>query len=156
MSVKTISGTVIPAETGVLLCGTPGQSYTLTATDDEAEAISGNTLVAVTAPKHVAATDGDYTNFMLKSGEFIRIADNTSVMPANKAYLQIASAALESNARGITLNWGGEATAISGVESSKPSGSEMFDLQGRKFTGKPTQKGVYINNGKKRLKEGKR
>ncbi len=148
IGVEAVSGTVIPAETGVLLCGTPGQSYTLTATDDEAEAISGNTLVAVTAPKHVAATDGDYTNFMLKSGEFIRIADNTSVMPANKAYLQIASAALESNARGITLNWGGEATAISGVESCKPSGSEMFDLQGRKVTGRSAH-GVYIINGKK-------
>jgi hypothetical protein len=36
------------------------------------------------------------------------------------------------------------------------STSAWFDLQGRKFTGKPTQKGVYINNDRKRLKEGKR
>ena len=41
-----------------------------------------------------------------------------------------------------------EATAISGVESCKPSGSEMFDLQGRKVTGRPAH-GVYIINGKK-------
>ena len=39
--------------------------------------------------------------------------------------------------------------------NTNPDGT-WFDLQGRKFTGKPTQKGVYINNGKKRLKEGKR
>ena len=39
--------------------------------------------------------------------------------------------------------------------NTNPDGT-WFDLQGRKFTGKPTQKGVYINNGKKLLKEGKR
>ena len=147
IGVKAISG-VIPAETGVLLCGEQGQSYTLTATDDAAEAISGNALVAVTASTHVAATDGVYTNFMLKSGEFIKIADNTSVMPANKAYLQIATADLGSNARRIALNWAGEATAISGMVDSRPSGSECFDMQGRKVTGRPAH-GVYIINGKK-------
>ena len=149
IGVKAISG-VIPAETGVLLCGEQGQSYTLTATDDAAEAISGNALVAVTASTHVAATDGVYTNFMLKSGEFIKIADNTSVMPANKAYLQIATADLGSNARRIALNWAGEATAISGMVDSRPSGSECFDMQGRKVTGRPAH-GVYIINGKKRV-----
>ena len=41
------------------------------------------------------------------------------------------------------------------TDDTNPDGT-WFDLQGRKFTGKPTQKGVYINNGKKRLKEGKR
>ena len=147
IGVKAISG-VIPAETGVLLCGERGQSYTLTATDDAAEAISGNALVAVTASTHVAATDGVFTNFMLKSGEFIKIADNTSVMPANKAYLQIATADLGSNARRIALNWAGEATAISGMVDSRPSDSECFDMQGRKVTGRPAH-GVYIINGKK-------
>ena len=71
-----------------------------------------------------------------------------SVMPANKAYLQIATADLGSNARRIALNWAGEATAISGMVDSRPSGSECFDMQGRKVTGRPAH-GVYIINGKK-------
>ena len=34
-------------------------------------------------------------------------------------------------------------------KSSNGKSDEWYDLQGRKLEGKPTQKGIYINNGKK-------
>lgn len=155
ISVKAFSGSVIPAETGVLLRGTAGETYTLTATSDDVEAISGNALAAVTVPTHIAPTDGDYTNFMLKSGEFIKIADSpaTNKMPANKAYLQILTADLSSTStvRGITLNWDDEtATGIMGSETLdiRQQTSDIYDLQGRRVQS-PIKKGLYIIGNKK-------
>ena len=112
IGVVDIDGAV-PANTGVLLKGTPGETYTLTGTNNEAATVTGNALVAVTEATHVAPTDGEYTNFMLKSGTFIRIAasDDDVKMPANKAYLQIQTSDLpvdsQSGTRGIRLSWGG-------------------------------------------------
>jgi hypothetical protein len=35
------------------------------------------------------------------------------------------------------------------IEDSRLSPAETFDLQGRRLNGKPSVKGMYINNGKK-------
>ena len=96
---------MIPAATGVLLRGEAGQTFALETTTEAAEAIADNSLVAVTTATHVAATDGDFTNFMLTSGHFVKIqeADANVKMPANKAYLQIPTASIVSVARPITL-----------------------------------------------------
>ena len=152
ISLNAISGGVIPAETGVLLRGTAGETYTLTATADDAEAISGNALVAVVVPTHIASTVGDYTNFMLKSGEFIKIAESatTNKLAANKAYLQILTAALGSTTRGITLVWDDGTTGISQMEDGRWQKADViYDLQGRQFKGSRLNPGVYIVNGKK-------
>ena len=111
IGVVDIDGAV-PANTGVLLKGTPGETYTLTGTNNEAATVTGNALVAVTEATHVEPIDGDYTNFMLKSGTFIMIADSGDdvKMPANKAYLQILTSQIDpepASARAIRLSWGG-------------------------------------------------
>jgi surface protein len=129
-----LSGTIIPAETGVLLKGEAGETFTLAATTGKASAVSGNALVAVTAPTHVAPTDGDtYTNFLLKSGAFVRIAESSNSMPANKAYLQIATADLNANAR-IALRW--DDGSVTGISTVLPNGADAgtiyYDLQGRR------------------------
>ena len=155
ISVKAVSGSVIPAETGVLLRGTAGETYTLTATTDDVEAISDNALVAVTVPTHIAATDGDYTNFMLKSGEFIKIADapTTSKMPANKAYLQILTATLPASgdSRSITLVWDDETTSIYNLNVNDnlnfDQNAPRYNMSGQRV-GKD-YKGIVIVNGKK-------
>ncbi len=46
-----------------------------------------------------------------------------------------------------------ELSTTNGTDGT-PSADTWFDLQGRKLAGKPTQKGVYINNGKKRVQSG--
>lgn len=155
ISAQSISGGVIPAETGVLLRGTAGETYILTATADEAVAIDDNALVAVTVPTHVAATDGDYTNFMLKSEQFVKIADapTTSKMPANKAYLQIATASLPTgDGRSITLVWD-ETTSINdlNITPQHPSpNTQIYNIQGRRVG--QGYKGIVIENGKKYVK----
>ncbi|MBO6188607.1 MAG: hypothetical protein J6O23_08900 [Prevotella sp.] len=137
MGVRAVSGGVIPAETGVLLRGTPGETYTLNATTDDAAAMGDNALVAVTVPMHVEPTHGEYTNFMLKSGAFVRIAAAaaSSKMPAGKAYLQLPTEQVEANgARGIALRWdNGDTTGISDIKSTAGSETVYYDLQGRRL-----------------------
>ena len=63
----------------------------------------------------------------------------------------------QANARAFVLNFGdGEATGIVDAEadsslftlhSSLKEG--WYDMQGRRLSGKPTARGIYINNGKK-------
>ena len=147
---------VVPANTGVLLKGTPGETYTLTGTNSDAATVEGNALVAVTEATHVNQVSGDYTNFMMSGGKFIKIeaSDDPNVkMPANRAYLQILTSDLPSSlARGITLSWDDDATSISEMAKWRNGENEKFyDLQGRKIANsqKPTAKGIYIVNGRK-------
>ena len=58
--------------------------------------------------------------------------------------------------RAFVLNFGeeGETTGIVSIENGKwiidnGAGAGWYDLSGRKLQGKPTAKGLYINNGKK-------
>lgn len=153
---------VVPANTGVLLKGTPGETYTLTGTNSDAATVEGNALVAVTEATHVKQVSGDYTNFMMSGGTFIKIeaSDDPNVkMPANRAYLKILTSVLPpsdpSSARGITLSWDDDATSISEMEKWRNGENEKFyDLQGRlivngKLSNGKLPKGLYINNGRK-------
>ena len=151
---------VVPANTGVLLKGTPNQTYTLTRTNSDAATVEGNALVAVTEATHVDPIDGNYTNFMMSGGKFILIAasDDDVKMPANRAYLQILTSQIDPepvSARGITLSWDDDATSISEMEKWRNGENEKFyDLQGRlivngKLSNGKLPKGLYINNGRK-------
>ena len=152
---------VVPANTGVLLKGTPGETYTLTRTNSDAATVEGNALVAVTEATHVDPIDGDYTNFMMSDGKFIKIeaSDDPNVkIPANRAYLKILTSELPSDpslARDITLSWDDDATSISEMEKWRNGENEKFyDLQGRlivngKLSNGKLPKGLYINNGRK-------
>ena len=68
---------------------------------------------------------------------------------AFRAYFHVSGAA---SVRQFVLNFGDEDTGI--VSVSKESGSEgvagaWFDLNGRRLSGKPTARGIYIHNGRK-------
>ncbi|MBO4641267.1 MAG: BspA family leucine-rich repeat surface protein [Bacteroidaceae bacterium] len=77
-----------------------------------------------------------------------------TTIPANRAY--IPGTALESttgDVKGITIVFDDE-TRIEEIVNGKSSNGksdEWYDLSGRKLEGKPTQKGIYINNGRKTL-----
>ena len=153
IKVVNISGSVVPANTGVLLSGTPGETFTLTPTNEVANIIEDNELVAVTESKHVPATDGDYTNFMMKGGKFIKIQqdDGSVKMPANRAYLPLLTSAISgSNAKEIMLYWDDE--EATGIESLTPGPSpkgegSIYNLNGQKLSA--PQKGINIINGRK-------
>ena len=152
IKVVNISGRVVPANTGVLLSGTPGETFTLTATNKVADNMVDNELVAVVEPTHINATDGDYTNFMMKGGKFIKIADDNALMPAHRAYLPLKTAAISgSNAKEIMLSWDDE--EATGVERMRNAENEImrnrsiYNLNGQRLSA--PQKGINIINGRR-------
>ena len=150
---KPVEGDV-PGSTGVLLVGEPGTSVVLTPSEQEPAAIADSALVAVVNPTHIEQIEGDYTNFMLKSGQFVKIAEASQyvLMPAHRAYLPLLTSELltGNEARAITLWWGDEPTSINGIASDDIKDDAVYyTLDGRKLEGKPAQRGIYIVNGKK-------
>ena len=144
----------ISVNTGVLLSGTPGETFNLYPTPETADDLEGNALVAVTKPVHISPTKGDYTNFMMKGGKFIKIADEsyTVKMPANRAYLPLLTEAISgSNAKEIMLYWDDEeATGIErmrNVENEIMRNGSIYNLNGQKLSA--PQKGINIINGRK-------
>ena len=152
ISVERING-VVPAETGVLLRGTAGATYTLTGTNAAAAEVTGNALVAVTTQTTIPQTSGDYTNFGLSGGEFKMVNSAGGTVKANRAYLRILTSDLsQSPARGIAIDWDDESTAIGKeviVKGAESTLGQWYTIGGRKLAGQPTQKGIYIVNGKK-------
>ena len=82
-------------------------------------------------------------------------AENSS-MKGFCAYFQLKGSALMAPACAFNIDFGdGETTGIISVSGSglTVNGSDgCYDLQGRRIEGQPTQKGVYIVNGKKVIK----
>ena len=146
-----INENIVPAETGVILVGNSGETFKLMGTCGKTPTITGNKLVAVTEPKHIDATDGDYTNFMLRGGKFIRIAaDDNALMPANRAYLPLPTDAVSSSsAKGITLIWDNETTDIWTIRNgdNETTRNGIYNLNGQKLSA--PRKGINIINGRK-------
>ena len=95
--------------------------------------------------------DGDNTKLYLGSGNKLYWPSKAMSINAFRAYFQLNSDQA-SNARAFVLNFdGGEQTGITTTDYTNftNSDSAWYDLSGRKLSGKPTTKGLYINNGKK-------
>ncbi len=154
ISTQKVEGT-IPANTGVLMKGIGGETYTLVASSQTPEAIEGNALIAVVEATHVDQTVGEYTNFMMSGGKFVKIAASSNPndkIPANRAYLPILTSALPAGSgQSITLNWD-EETGVKAVRNAQFMINSYYTLDGRKRNGAPSKGGVYINNGKKVIK----
>ena len=93
--------TVVPANTGILFFGTPGETVKFVIThksDDDvvsAPTYEHNMLVALTEPLHLETTYGDNTNFALDGDKFSRVGDSGIDMPANTAVLQIPTSVVQ-------------------------------------------------------------
>ena len=152
IGVTAIEG-VVPAEIGVLLRGEPGETYTLTISDDTPATVTDNALVAVTTQTKIDQTSGDYTNFGLSNGTFKKVNSAGGTVKANRAYLHILTSELSGFlARGIKLVWNGDVTNIQEVQGSTfevQGDNSWYTLSGLRLNGKPTTKGIYIVNGKK-------
>ncbi|MBQ9204327.1 MAG: hypothetical protein IJ155_08805 [Prevotella sp.] len=136
----------VPAETPFILFGKDmgGEIVCLPITTGETTAVSGNMLRGTLAETAITTISGDYTNFGLSNGSFVKISDGT--LPANKAYLPILTANVPSNAR-LSIIFEDETTGISNVDSPMMNVEDYYNLAGQKVA-QPT-KGLYIVNGKK-------
>ena len=87
------------------------------------------------------------------SNNKLRYSGNGTTIGSCRSYFLLSSSGTEvvGNAR-VLLNFGDdEVTAIENINRETISNNQYYDLQGRKLAGQPTQKGLYIVNGKKMI-----
>ena len=89
-------------------------------------------------------------SILLVGGSNLYWPQSGASLGACRAYFELSDGASASE---FVLNFGDETTGIGpnrpSPDPSLNNGGEWYDLSGRKLTQKPTQKGVYIVNGKK-------
>lgn len=99
---------------------------------------------------------GDYTNFYLNDSRFLKV-ESLVILPTNRSYLRLPSS-IVGETKVVKLWWGNEelspiATGFIPIENGKlkieNEANAWYTIDGRKLSGKPTAKGIYIHNGKK-------
>ena len=147
----------IPPSTPVLLYKSSGNcngTYHLkkveTGSVTPAEAFKGKSDKDNDAARSFATlSTGFKAIYVLKEDKFYRAT--SGVLVANRCYLAEPNAA---GSRGLSVISIGNGDGSTGINTPpNDDGEEMsgnwYTLDGRKLQGKPTQKGVYISNGKK-------
>ena len=144
-------GKVIPAGTAVVIVGAD-ESIGMKISTASAENIVSNDLHGVdvaTALDDVKSTYNADAILVLsnKSGNFGFHELTTTNVPARKAFLAIDDPN-PSQARQFTMVFE-DATGISSTTDYTDKAGAWFAVDGRRLSGKPIKRGVYINNGKK-------
>ena len=96
----------------------------------------------------IAAPAEGYSNWAMQGGKFNNIGSATPNLDALRAYLLLNTT---SNARIFVEEIDGSTTAIAGINADGElvPAQGWYTVNGVKLEGVPTQKGIYINNGKK-------
>ena len=148
--------TEAPANTGMLLKAKndsqKGATVVLPLTTNAATVGTNLLKPVLSSETIVTQTDGDYTNFILANGahgiDWYTLSTSGAI-GANKAYLQLLTANVpSSSSRGFTWVIDGGTTGIVDNKRETITNNHWYDLSGRKLSGKPTAKGLYIHNGK--------
>lgn len=142
----------VPANTGVLLAGTPDETYFIPVA--ESGIVPEDNEFEVNSTGGTFAAESGYTYYgMLKNSDPLTfgVFDPVSVaIPANKAYLKVADAG---EARVLTCSFFDETTT--GIIETRTEGidrlttTKVYNLSGQQVAN-PT-KGFYIINGKKHI-----
>ena len=141
----------VPAGTGLYLVGKQG-TYNVKIGSSNSYYV--NMLVGTTESVWIDPTDGDNTNLILAGSS----PETASFRPlsagrnfgANKAYLQIPTSIFSSSAGAVGIIFDDEADSIEGItQNIKNDNADWFTLDGRKLSGVPTAKGVYVVKGRK-------
>ena len=137
-------GKVIPKNTAVILVG-DDNSISMTASSEAAQNEVNNDLHG-TDIRTATSELGTGTFYVMgkQSGNFGFFPYTAQYMPARKAYLLVDG---DAQARGLTMTLD-ETTGISST-TNDTNDNAWYTLDGRKLDGKPTTKGLYINNGRK-------
>ena len=150
VTLTEVSGGIIPAGQAVILKAT-ASPVALTLTQDAATGdYTGNELLGVDVE---TPQDANKTYYVLskpaeKDFGFYKLKNSVN-LGANKAYLEVAT----TGAPGfLGFDVDGETTGIisnTDFTDSTDKAGEWYSLDGRKLQGKPTEKGLYIVNGRK-------
>ena len=144
ITLKRIS--VVPANTPVVLKGDPNTTYVIKTTATAATSPKEN-LLRGSATESIELEAN--TAYILADGKFQK--NNAGTLPAGKAYLPADAVSASAQLLTIVFDDNGNTTAIKDVrgKTENERSQEWYDLSGRKLNGMPTQKGIYIINGKK-------
>ena len=140
-----IEGKVIPANTGVVLQGTPETTYNLTVAGS-ADAIADNELKGTVVASYV--TDNAYVLGYV--GEEVGFYTATKNQQGNTSWLNNGfKAYLPKTGVAATLrfNFGGTTAIESVLNNGIDANAAIYDLSGRRV--EKATKGIYIVNGKK-------
>ena len=139
---------IAPASTPILVYngGQEAKTVLLIPTVDAADNVQAatefkGTLTETTIP----ASTSTKSNYALNGKQFVWVKEALPVA-ANKCWLEISNSANAAPAMTIVF---GEATGIGVIDNGQRTSGDWYDLNGRKLQGRPTKKGVYINNGRK-------
>ena len=108
-------------------------------------------LGTLTVKEFTADETSAASYYVCNGKEFVQVRGAGS-LGANKAYLKVNGSAAVNAPRLVIGFGGGEGTTgVDLIDNGKLiiDNDGWYDLNGRKLQGKPTQKGVYIQNGKK-------
>lgn len=144
LSYNKING-IVPAKTAVLLSG-EAKEYTLTAAEGEAKNVDTDLKPSNGSIK---GTDNIYCLANKSNGVGFYLVATGVAIPANKAYLEIATA---TPAKYYSIGIGGNTTGIQAIhQNSVKADGIMYSLSGQRV-GKD-YKGIVICNGKKMIKK---
>ena len=110
-----------------------------------------NTVQFIGNYSPVTLTGGDASNYYLGTGSKLYWPSQDRTLNSFRAYFHVDLGG-NANVKAFVLNLDDTTTGISLTPGPSPKGegSEYwYDLSGRKLSGKPTQKGIYIVNGKR-------
>ena len=131
------------------------KDVTIDATSRDATVTDVLTFTGTCAPVSIGS-EGDKTKLYLGSGNTLYYPNGAMTIGTHRAYFQLAPGITAgepaSPVRAFVLNFGEETTGIISVHDSgfMVNGSDAwYTIDGRRLDGKPTQRGIYINNGKK-------
>ena len=149
----------VPARTALILKGTKNTPYTIPVSG--CFSAYANLLVGLVERTDVQPTEGSYTNMSLGYGSNNVLGfypfTNAGAIGPNRAYLQVPTYTLEQfpsgTAKYLRLQFDdendSEATGINDANANGMTEGKWYNMQGVELPGIPTEKGIYIHNGKK-------
>jgi len=161
----TVSGSAIGVNFTTVTEMAANHPYIIKVTDDNVEnpTFNGVDIVAGTPvnnkgtdanDENIQAMIGVYAettlenNWLYIRGNKFKYSNGTSKVKPYRAYFRFRDFTDAMHSRSIIIVEDG-ATGIRLVDGAQADGGDWYDLSGRKLSGKPTSKGVYIQNGKK-------
>jgi len=106
----------------------------------------GTTIVFKPNYNYLEFTEAQPSILFLSNNNLYSVGAGAKIKP-QRGYFQTSNG---SPVRGMVFELVDEETAIESVNGAF-NNNPWYDLNGRKLTGKPAQKGIYINNGKKTI-----
>ena len=139
---------IAPANTPILVYngGQEAKTVLLIPTVDAADNVQAATAFKGTLTETtIPASTSTQNNYAFNGKQFVWVKEALPVA-ANKCWLEIPNSANAAPAMTIVF---GEVTGIGVIDNGQRTSGDWYDLNGRKLEGRPTKKGVYINNGRK-------